>query len=402
MAFDDIQRYFHEEETKYVTHNFHSYPSKLVPQIARMIIQEFSKENDVILDPFCGSGTVLVEANLLKRNCIGIDINPLAYLISKVKTTPLEAVGLKKESEDISKKLPAILSNKESLLDFIKDKYFVTVPEIPNFPNRDYWFQKEPLIALSILKKLILGIKDKDLRDFYLVAFSSIIKSVSNASSLHKLTRKKNIKAISRKDVFSKFKNKLDYMTKKMEEYNKVRQNNFIKLHCKDFKEFELEEVDCIITNIPHFPAYFARLFKIHFWWLDLGHILKLDTQVLGTTRGDYDTKILDQESINARVRSLANKDKKISVALSHYFYDLNQGFKKFFKILKPNCYCCIYASDFNLHGKINCIDFLKQLAEDAGFVLERCIEREVPRKALVFKTHEKKENILIFKKTKN
>ncbi|MFQ6088898.1 MAG: DNA methyltransferase, partial [Candidatus Methanofastidiosia archaeon] len=61
---------------------------KLVPPLVKHLIKMYSNENDLVLANFAGSGTILVEANLLKRKSIGIDSNPLSYLLCKVKTTP--------------------------------------------------------------------------------------------------------------------------------------------------------------------------------------------------------------------------------------------------------------------------------------------------------------------------
>lgn len=78
-------------QVKGLTHNFYRYPARFAPEFARAIIQEFSKEGDYILDAFMGGGTTVVEAIANGRNVLGIDINPLAYFISQVKTTPLSA-----------------------------------------------------------------------------------------------------------------------------------------------------------------------------------------------------------------------------------------------------------------------------------------------------------------------
>lgn len=72
-----------------LTHNFYRYPARFAPEFAREIILEFSKEGDVILDAFMGGGTTIIEAIANDRFAYGIDINPLAYFITRVKTTPL-------------------------------------------------------------------------------------------------------------------------------------------------------------------------------------------------------------------------------------------------------------------------------------------------------------------------
>ncbi|HYZ51186.1 MAG TPA: DNA methyltransferase, partial [Nitrososphaeraceae archaeon] len=74
-------------DTRYMTHGFHPYASKYIPQIPFNLVSKLSSKNDLVLDNFMGSGTTLVECKLLGRNSIGVDINPLACLISKVKST---------------------------------------------------------------------------------------------------------------------------------------------------------------------------------------------------------------------------------------------------------------------------------------------------------------------------
>jgi hypothetical protein len=79
--------------TTYATHRLHPYPAKFIPQIAADIIQEHTNERHVVFDPFCGSGTTLVEALLHSRRSIGCDNNPIAALVSRAKTTPLSATA---------------------------------------------------------------------------------------------------------------------------------------------------------------------------------------------------------------------------------------------------------------------------------------------------------------------
>ena len=75
-----------EESTQAHVHGFHSYPARLHPDTARGLIEGFSRKGERVLDPFCGSGTVLVEARLLGRHALGNDVNPLAVELSGLKT----------------------------------------------------------------------------------------------------------------------------------------------------------------------------------------------------------------------------------------------------------------------------------------------------------------------------
>jgi signal transduction histidine kinase len=70
-------------------HNFYRYPARFAPSFAREVIREFSTEGDVVLDPFCGGGTTLLEAMKLGRRAAGTDVSTLATFIARAKTTPL-------------------------------------------------------------------------------------------------------------------------------------------------------------------------------------------------------------------------------------------------------------------------------------------------------------------------
>ena len=98
-------------KTQYFTHTFHPYPARFIPQIPSTFIKLFTEEGETVLDPMCGCGTTLVEALLHNRNAIGNDLNPLAVLISKVKTTLIN----EEEFRDFNDKISSV-SGMEGIL----------------------------------------------------------------------------------------------------------------------------------------------------------------------------------------------------------------------------------------------------------------------------------------------
>jgi DNA modification methylase len=70
-------------------HEFYRYPARFSPRFAAAAIEEFTSPGDVVLDPFVGGGTTLVEGMRLGRRTVGGDLNPLATFVSRVKTTTL-------------------------------------------------------------------------------------------------------------------------------------------------------------------------------------------------------------------------------------------------------------------------------------------------------------------------
>ncbi|HEV8583282.1 MAG TPA: DNA methyltransferase, partial [Thermoanaerobaculia bacterium] len=79
-----------------LTHDFYRYPARFSPLFARAAIRAFTEHGDVVMDPFVGGGTTLVEARALGRVGVGVDINPLSMFLVRAKTTILTGSDIKK------------------------------------------------------------------------------------------------------------------------------------------------------------------------------------------------------------------------------------------------------------------------------------------------------------------
>ena len=135
---DKIDWDFKDFTTQYLTHTFHSYPARFIPQIPLSFIKLFTKEKETVLDPMCGCGTTLVEAFLNNRNSIGNDFNPLATLITKVKTTLID----ENEFKYLNKKLAVM----KRYLDLDYRKVDARINNLPNI------FQLEILRGIKPLR----------------------------------------------------------------------------------------------------------------------------------------------------------------------------------------------------------------------------------------------------------
>jgi len=76
MKYSDFSWDFREADTKRFTHCYHSYPAMMIPQIAERLLVKYGMNSKILFDPYCGTGTSLVEANLKNIHAIGTDINP--------------------------------------------------------------------------------------------------------------------------------------------------------------------------------------------------------------------------------------------------------------------------------------------------------------------------------------
>ncbi len=126
-------------DTKEYTHCFHTYPAMMIPQIARRLLNSYGVEGEWLLDPYCGTGTSLVEASLFGMHSVGCDINPLVRLIATAKLTPISLKTLDSEL----KKLNDTLFQIEFGVDKLPD-----VP-IPKIQNLEYWFSAEVIKHLA-------------------------------------------------------------------------------------------------------------------------------------------------------------------------------------------------------------------------------------------------------------
>jgi site-specific DNA-methyltransferase (cytosine-N4-specific) len=130
---------FIHADTSYLTHGLHKYPPRMIPQIASKLNDRYVPKNGLILDPFCGSGTTLVEAILHGHSVRGNDINPFAILLSNVKSHPLN--------------FKVLNFNTNEFLNYIKSNYNRAksednLPDPPYdiLPNFSKWFEKKVAI----------------------------------------------------------------------------------------------------------------------------------------------------------------------------------------------------------------------------------------------------------------
>ena len=149
--------------TQYSTHGMHTYVAAMIPQLARSLIDRYVPSRGIVLDPFCGGGAVLVEAVRSGRTAVGRDVNELAVLISKAKTTQVDQQRVNEIADSI------IVSMDRS-------------PQIPLFDsNTRFWFKVEHLAPLHALRQSIITqvSPESPLQPFFLTVFSATVRDVS-------------------------------------------------------------------------------------------------------------------------------------------------------------------------------------------------------------------------------
>jgi hypothetical protein len=175
-----------DAETQHLTHNIHRYSGKFIPQIASRAISLLTQKGELVVDPYCGSGTMLLEAALLGRCAIGIDLNPLAVLIARTKITPIPAERLRWLHRHLANLLTE--RGERDLLPLFRATTKVQDGDIERDPRfHDDWYRKwfkPPVLADLIAIDLAIGsIEEKALKNVARVAFSDILRKSSNAHS---------------------------------------------------------------------------------------------------------------------------------------------------------------------------------------------------------------------------
>jgi DNA modification methylase len=247
-------------------HGLHPYPAKFIPHIPRALLRALAKSGDVVLDPMCGSGTTLVEATVAGFSAVGVDLNPVATLVSRAKTTPLTA-----EEKLAIRSLAAQLEATAIRLREGSGKQVLgaAIPELPDFHNRDKWFEENVTRELAFAKASIAGLISTDAaRDLALSIFSSIVVAVSNQESETRWCAKP--KAIADGDTLMKLAGKLLDGLRRLAAYEGQRRA-FATVHTADgrFLPIDAASVDLVITSPPYVNSHDYYLYnKLRMFWL--------------------------------------------------------------------------------------------------------------------------------------
>lgn len=353
--FTDTSWDFRNEYTKFSTHGYHTYPAMMIPQIARRLIEVYGKGAKTILDPFMGSGTALLEGVLHSqfKKAYGIDINPLARLISKVKTTAIEPALLWNEYDKLIKNC---LSEKYNAS--FKNKKI----EPPDFFNINFWFKPEAIIDLSIIKQKIDKIENKDIKDFFLVAFSETVRSASNTRKgefkLYRMTskmlKKRNPKALE--DFRAKAKENIF----RMENFIKEKNGCEVRILDEDtrFKTSVPDNsIDIIVTSPPYGDSRttvaYGQFSRLALQWL--GYDEKIIRNIDKVSLGGIPTKNLENNLCSFTLKKIlceiSKIDSKRAKDVLSFYIDFDKCVEELHRITKKGSFLCFVLGNRTVKG---------------------------------------------------
>lgn len=329
-------------------HGIHPYPAKFIPEIPRHLIELFSAQcSSGLLDPFCGSGTTLVEAIDLGFDAWGVDLNPLACLIARVKTTPLrvplEPLALQ------------IISHARSSM---KDPSL----EIPMIPHLDHWFEREIQQALTAILRGIEEVEDIVVSEALKVAFSSIVVQVSNQESDTRYAAVN--KGITSAEVFSRFEKAVRTIDQSLSQFrdNLFRNKGRAVVLNQDIlgvmpSQFP-ERIGLVITSPPYPNAYEYWLYhKYRMYWLGMNP-LPVREREIGARPHYFKRRPYDEKTFEHQM---------------HVFFALLS------KIMIAAGKVCMLIGRSIIHGKtIDNVALMERASAAHGFVIDGLIKRRI------------------------
>lgn len=378
---------FRKEDTKIYTHCFHAYPAMMIPQVAGRLIEKYGEKAKLLFDPYCGTGTSLVEANVRNIKAIGTDLNPLARLVAKAKTTTLNIKTLDLYLKDFN----------DMLFDFrfgIKPNIKTTIPE---FKNIDYWFSKDVQLRLSIIKEHIEKICDEAIQNFFKVAFSETVRECSwTMNSEFKLLRmsQEQIEKFN-PDVFGIMEFKLSRNRNGLVRYLRAKNNSkatteiyaFNTVKCIPQEILSEYSVDLVVTSPPYGDSRttvaYGQFSRLANQWLNVADASNVDKELMGGKRAQnshhFDIDILDET-----IEKIGNQDEKRSKDVIAFFKDYELSIKNIAKTIRRKGYVCYVVGNRNVKSvTIPTDEITKKLFEKYGFRHKETIMRNIPNKRM-------------------
>lgn len=365
-----------------LTHGFHRFPAKYVPRVPGWVIDQFAQRGNVVLDPFCGSGTTLVEGLLRAQKMVGIDCDPLACLISRAKTSPVDPLRMRAFKADLQR----LWTGPATRL----------VPPMPDLDNFGHWFSESSWGYLQSLRLAIgkLPASYEEI-DFLHCVLSSILRWVSNADDQ---TQKTYVSGTLKKhppDVEPTFYRALDKAIAGLEELEAMRhpESTAQVLH-GDAANIELspDSVDLIVTSPPYLDSVdYMYNFMLEYFWL--GPILGVETrksfnQKRRSVTGAKNPSVRSAPLPDCLHDLISEKDIAPSriAATRAYCTSMAQHFKSASKVLKKGgYYFLIVGNSQTQKGMLPIHDSLIRLAADAGFAFENSFAYRIRRHYMKF-----------------
>lgn len=354
------------------SHSFFKYPCRFIPEIPRWAIQKYLSgiKNASVFDPFSGSGTTLLESIINGYDAYGTEIDNIAKLIIKVKTTPFSQEKLDETVTEYNKVITNVDTSKK--------------PEkLPGINNLEHWFTKDAIVKLAEIKKNIDNVDDEDIRDFLNVCFVSIIKRVSNADDVSPKPYVSNKIIKTAPETLKEFSSTFNKYFEGIKELSSLSITKEARIIKGDALNFEYGgQFDLAITSPPYINAFdYARTMRLENLWLNTMTENELrekkkdyvGTEIIRVVEEEKNLEILDKSSIlHSYYGLIFEKDKKRALIVKKFFEDMEDNLKSVYEYLKPGGHYMIVIGNSSIRNvEVESWRVLQQISELVGFKTE-------------------------------
>lgn len=379
---------FNGADTRDLTHCYHDYPARMIPQVAGKLLELFGGHAKYLFDPYCGSGTSLVEANIRGMNAIGTDLNPLARLIARAKTsTPLTSLV----EEQIQ------IFNRFALENKIRQNG--EMPAIEGIPNLHFWFKPDVIEKLFQIQQFIKAIEDDEVRLFFQVAFSETVRESSNTrNDEFKLYRYREDKlAKFNPDVFGIMAAKLQRNLAGYKKY-KARMDNLEHMPFAKVYDFNTvmgipselvppESMDIVVTSPPYGDSgttvAYGQFSRLSAAWLELEGANAIDRRLMGAKKSDEFVSF-PCPKLNSAIAQIRQQDEKRARHVTSFYLDLLSSISNIASVIKRNGYACYVVGNRKVKGVVLPTDTaIQNFFESFGFVHVNTYTRFIPNKRM-------------------
>lgn len=333
---------FQNADTAYLTHGSHRYSGKFIPQVAGQAIELLTNPGDLVVDPYCGSGTTLVEAGLRGRAAIGIDMNPLAVLIASVKTTPVDTSALHQFTQNARACVDRLEESglfKAAMLDRDANDWRLTDPWFTK------WFQPTVLQDLVVIYNRIFDEPNDLIRKIGLTALSDILRRSSNAHQGYPNVMFDK-KGGARPRPGRSFLKALLQLTNAVAQLSDNGAWDHVRVEQGDARELPLDDgiADAVITHPPYVGSIpYAEYGALSLKWL--GH----------------DPKALD--------RNLTGGQRQSKHVLTRFIDDYGAMIREAYRVTKSGGYLFVLVGNPTIKGVIaDLTNMTLQHSESAGY----------------------------------
>lgn len=400
---------FHAQSDYSTIHRLHAFPAKFPPQLPRLCIQTLTMPGQIVLDPMQGSGTTLVEAQLLGRHGVGFDIDPLAVMLTRAKTCLIDPEYISSTGNLIVTEATNTVNHQRQMLyESLSTRWDKRTQQFVN-----YWFALDTQVELLALVMEIEKLAHADLRAFFRVLLSSIIVTKTGGVSLAfdlahtrphraKVVKSKSGEVLFGHEYLNTESSRVTLLSKTLrsplEEFRKrlyrltderphahSSQPSTVLLGDAQNLPLRNESIDLIVTSPPYVSNAidYMRAHKFSLVWFGypIDKLTRTRRQYIGgeaTTSIQFEPLPKKASQIVARVHS---QDARKGRVVHRYYSEMTRVLREMYRVLKPHTSAVVVVGNSFIRGvDTETGECLVEIGQSVGFTVPQIQTRRLDR----------------------